>query len=155
MKGKNEEGKKKEGHFFLTFFLHSFLGSSRCALFFLSPICVSFVVQSSSSFPNNTREPSQREWTQHCSTPSRVTFCGTSNRVCVLSLSLSLERERERGDSTHPERSACVPPFIEWSRRVEFLQNRGRVRPIESSTTAALLMRETRKASFIYVVARR
>ena len=152
---KNEEGKKKkEGHFFLTFFLHSFLGSSsRCALFFLSPICVSFVVQSSSSFPNNTREPSQREWTQHCSTPSRVTFCGTSNRVCVLSL--SLERERERGDSTHPERSACVSPFIEWSRRVEFLQNRGRVRPIESSTTAALLMRETRKASFIYVVARR
>ena len=97
-----KKAKKKEGHFFLTFFLHSFLGSSsRCALFFLSPICVSFVVQSSSSFPNNTREPSQREWTQHCSTPSRVTFCGTSNRVCVLSLSLSLslerERERERG----------------------------------------------------------
>ena len=147
-----KKAKKKEGHFLLTFFLHS-LGSSRCALFFLSPICVSFVVQSSSSFPNNPREPSQREWTQHCSTPSRVTFCGTSNRVCVLSL--SLERERERGDSTRPERSACVSPFIEWSRRVEFLQNRGRVRPIESSTTAALLMRETRKASFIYVVARR
>ena len=86
------KAKKKKGIFYSHFF-HS--GSSRCALFFLSPICVSFVVQSSSSFPNNTREPSQREWTQHCSTPSRVTFCGTSNRVCVLSLSLSLERERE------------------------------------------------------------
>ena len=71
--------------------------------------------------------------------------------ACVFSLSLS----RERGDSTRPERSACVSPFMEWSRRVEFLQNRGRVRPIESSTTAALLMRETRKANFIYVVARR
>ena len=148
MKVKNEGTKKKKG----IFYAHFFHSGSRCALFFLSPIFCIFcrpVVQSS-SFPN-TREPSQREWTQHCSTPSRVTFCGTSNRACVLSLSL----ERERGDSTRPERSACVSPCIKWSRRVEFLQNRGRVRPIESSTTAALLMRETRKASFIYVVVAR
>ena len=144
--------KKKEGHFLRTFFPPTQRDRGARSSFSL-PFFVSFVVQSSSSSFPNTREPSQREWTQHCSTPSRVTFCGTSNRVCVLSL--SLERERERGDSTHPERSACVSPFIEWSRRVEFLQNRGRVRPIESSTTAALLMRETRKANFIYVVARR
>ena len=152
-----KKAKKKKGifysHFFSTLWDHRGARSSFSLPFVYLLSSSRPVVQSSSSFPNNTREPSQREWTQHCSTPSRVTFCGTSNRVCVLSLSLS--RERERGDSTRPERSACVSPFIEWSRRVEFLQNRGRVRPIESSTTAALLMRETRKASFIYVVARR
>lgn len=147
-----KKAKKKKGifysHFFSTLFWDHRGARSSFSLPFVYLLSSSRpVVQSSSSFPNNTREPSQREWTQHCSTPSRVTFCGTSNRVCVFSLS--------RGDSTRPERSACVSPFIEWSRRVEFLQNRGRVRPIESSTTAALLMRETRKASFIYVVARR
>ena len=155
MKGKNEEGKKKEGHFLLTFFLHSFLGSSRCALFFLSPICVSFVVQSSSRpvvvvfSQQHPRTKSARMDATLLHSFSRYVLRHIEPRVCSLSLS------RERGDSTRPERSACVSPFIEWSRRVEFLQNRGRVRPIESSTTAALLMRETRKASFIYVVARR
>lgn len=138
--------KKKEGHFLRTFFPPTQRDRGARSSFSL-PFFVSFVVQSSSSSFPNTREPSQREWTQHCSTPSRVTFCGTSNRVCVFSLS--------RGDSTRPERSACVSPRIKWSRRVEFLHNRGRVRPIESSTTAALLVRETRKASFIYVVVAR
>ena len=147
-----KKAKKKKGifysHFFSTLFWDHRGARSSFSLPFVYLLSSSRpVVQSSSSFPNNTREPSQREWTQHCSTPSRVTFCGTSNRVCVFSLS--------RGDSTRPERSACVSPRIKWSRRVEFLHNRGRVRPIESSTTAALLVRETRKASFIYVVVAR
>ena len=99
---KNEEGKKKKkgifySHFFSTLFWDHHRGArSSFSLPFVYLLSSSRpVVQSSSSFPNNTREPSQREWTQHCSTPSRVTFCGTSNRVCVLSLSLSRERERE------------------------------------------------------------
>ena len=98
---KNEEGKKKKkgifySHFFSTLFWDHHRGArSSFSLPFVYLLSSSRpVVQSSSSFPN-TREPSQREWTQHCSTPSRVTFCGTSNRVCVLSLSLSRERERE------------------------------------------------------------
>jgi hypothetical protein len=98
-----KKAKKKKGifysHFFSTLFWDHHRGArSSFSLPFVYLLSSSRpVVQSSSSFPNNTREPSQREWTQHCSTPSRVTFCGTSNRVCVLSLSLSRERERERG----------------------------------------------------------
>ena len=145
------KAKKKKG----IFYSHFFHSGSRCALFFLSPIFVSFVVQSSSRrrrlFPTPANQVSENG---RNTAPLLLALRSAAHRTaCVFSLSLS--RERERGDSTRPERSACVSPFIEWSRRVEFLQNRGRVRPIESSTTAALLMRDTRKASFIYVVARR
>lgn len=151
------KAKKKKG----IFYSHFFHSGSRCALFFLSPICVSFVVQSSSRpvvvvfSQQHPRTKSARMDATLLHSFSRYVLrhieprLADTPRVCSLSLSL------ERGDSTRPERSACVSPFIEWSRRVEFLQNRGRVRPIESSTTAALLMRDTRKASFIYVVARR
>ena len=138
------------------FFTHIFSTRDRGARSSFSlPFFVSFVVQSSSRrlFPTPANQVSENG---RNTAPLLLALRSAAHRTaCVFSLSLSRERERERGDSTRPERSACVSPFIEWSRRVEFLQNRGRVRPIESSTTAALLMRETRKASFIYVVARR
>ena len=154
--GKNEQVKKKKkgifsSHFFSTLFWDHHRGAR-------SSFSLPFVYLLSSSrrrlFP--TTPANQVSENGRNTAPLLLALRSAAHRTaCVFSLSLSLERERERGDSTHPERSACVSPFIEWSRRVEFLQNRGRVRPIESSTTAALLMRETRKASFIYVVARR
>ena len=148
-----KKAKKKRRAFFTHIFSPLFFGIiiEVRALLSLSHLCIfcrPVVVVFSQQHP---RTKSARMDATLLHSFSRYVLRHIEPRVC----SLSLERERERGDSTHPERSACVSPFIEWSRRVEFLQNRGRVRPIESSTTAALLMRETRKASFIYVVARR
>ena len=152
-----KKAKKKRRAFFTHIFSPLFFGIiiEVRALLSLSHLCIfcrPVVVVFSQQHP---RTKSARMDATLLHSFSRYVLRHIEPRVCSLSLSLSLSRERERGDSTHPERCACVPPFIEWSRRVEFLQNRGRVRPIESSTTAALLMRETRKASFIYVVARR
>ena len=151
-----KKAKKKRRAFFTHIFSPLFFGIiiEVRALLSLSHLCIfcrPVVVVFSQQHP---RTKSARMDATLLHSFSRYVLRHIEPRVC-FSLSLSRERERERGDSTHPERSACVSPFIEWSRRVEFLQNRGRVRPIESSTTAALLMRETRKASFIYVVARR
>ena len=148
-----KKAKKKKGIFYSHFF--STLWDHRGAR---SSFSLPFVYLLSSSrrrlFP--TTPANQVSENGRNTAPLLLALRSAAHRTaCVFSLSLSLSLERERGDSTRPERSACVSPFIEWSRRVEFLQNRGRVRPIESSTTAALLMRETRKASFIYVVARR
>ena len=156
-----KKAKKKRRAFFTHIFSPLFFGIiiEVRALLSLSHLCIFCrpVVQSSSRrrlFP--TTPANQVSENGRNTAPLLLALRSAAHRTaCVFSLSLSRERERERGDSTRPERSACVSPFIEWSRRVEFLQNRGRVRPIESSTTAALVMRETRKANFIYVVARR
>ena len=93
------KAKKKKGIFYSHFF-HS--GSSRCALFFLSPICVSFVVQSSSRpvvvvfSQQHPRTKSARMDATLLHSFSRYVLRHIEPRVCSLSLSLSLSRERER-----------------------------------------------------------
>ena len=144
-----KKAKKKRRAFFTHIFSPLFFGIiiEVRALLSLSHLCIfcrPVVVVFSQQHP---RTKSARMDATLLHSFSRYVLRHIEPRVCVLSLS--------RGDSTRPERSACVSPRIKWSRRVEFLHNRGRVRPIESSTTAALLVRETRKASFIYVVVAR